>query len=332
MSRRPFTLGLIIAVAIVALQALLVPLFAGPSAHLAPRDLPLAVAGPAPAAQQLAAQLQAKEPGAFDVQLVADAAAADNKIKTREVYGAIVLGSNGPAMHVASAASPTVAALLTQAGTQFGAVSTTDVLPADPDDPRGAAFGSGFLPLAITGLLAGVLIFLFVPRRAARLLALATFAVVAGFAGAAVLQLWLGVLPGDYLTDAAVLGLFALAVSGTIAGLGALLGRAGLALGALTVFLIGNALSGVASAAELLPQPWGTFGQSLPIGAGATLLRSVAYFDGNGSARAVTVLLAYAIGGLALVAVGRRGLTGRPAGAALPVAGAAPTRQTALAN
>ena len=146
MSRRPLTLGLVIAIAVVTMQALLVPLFAGPSANLAPRDLPLAVAGPG--AQQMAAQIEAKEPGAFDIQLVADAAAADTKIKTRQVYGAIVLAPTGPALHIASAASPSVAALLTQAGTQLGATAVTDVVPTDPDDPRGAGFGSGFLPPA----------------------------------------------------------------------------------------------------------------------------------------------------------------------------------------
>jgi len=74
-----------------------------------------------------------------------------------------------------------------------------------------------------------------------------------------------------------------------------LLDRAGLALGALLVFL-------VATRCPASPRPpnccrsRGHPRQSLPIGAGATLLRSVAYFDGNGSARAVTVLVAYAIG------------------------------------
>jgi len=226
-------------------------------------------------------------------------------------------------------ARPTVAALLTQAGTQLGATSVTDIVPTDPDDPRGAAFGSGFLPLAITGLAAGVLIFLFVPRRAARLTALASFAVLAGLVGAAVQQYWLGVLPGDYLAVAAVMGLFALAVSSAVAGLGALLDRAGLALGAVLIFLVGNALSGVASAAELLPQPWGAVGQWLPVGAGATLLRSVAYFNGNGAAAAVAVLAAYAIGGVLLVVVGRRGLTHRPAVAALPAEESEPARAVA---
>src|SRR3712207_2612789 len=114
MSRRPITIGVLVALLVVTVQALLVPLFAGPAAHLAPRDLPIAVAGPPPAAFALADGLEAGHPGAFDVRTVADATAADAAIKNREVYGAIVLTPTAAEVHVASAASPTVATLLTQ--------------------------------------------------------------------------------------------------------------------------------------------------------------------------------------------------------------------------
>jgi hypothetical protein len=317
MRRNALTLGVLIAIAVVIGQALLIPLFAAPAANLAPRDLPIAVAGP----PQITAQLEAAHPGAFEVTAVADPAAADSKIKDREVYGAILVTASGPEVHVASAAGPTVAQLLTQAaaglgpapltdspGLGSGTVPVRDVVPVDPDDPRGAGFGAGFLPLAITSLLAGVLIFFFVPRRGARLVTLVTFAALAGLAGAAVQIGWLGILPGDYFAVAGVFALFTLAVAGAMTGLAALLGRGGLALGAIVMFLVGNALSGIAAAPELLPQPWGEVGQWLPIGAGGTLLRSVAYFGGNGAAFAATVLTAYAIGGLALVLIGRHGL------------------------
>src|SRR3954469_7750072 len=103
--RRPeLTLGVVVAVLVVAAQALLIPLFAGPAANLAPRDLPIAIAGP----PQLAAQLAAAHPGAFDIRTVADPVAADAAIKNRDVYGAIVVTATGPELHIASAASPTV--------------------------------------------------------------------------------------------------------------------------------------------------------------------------------------------------------------------------------
>jgi hypothetical protein len=305
MRRNSLALGVLIAVAVVALQALLIPLFAGPAAHLAPRDLPVAVAGP----PQVAAQLTATHPGAFEITTVRDAAAADAAIRNREVYGAILVTATGPEVHVASAASPAVAQLLTQAAAGLGPqVQVRDVVPVDPGDPRGAGFGAGFLPLAITSLLAGVLVFFLVGSRIARFVAVLAYAALAGLAGSAVLVSWLGVVPGAYLAVAGVLGLMTLAIAGTMTGLAAVLDRGGLALGAIVLFLAGNALSGISAAPELLPQPWGEVGQWLPIGAGGTLLRSVAWFDGNGAGFAVTVLSAYAIGGLALLLAGGRGL------------------------
>ncbi|MBL7254786.1 hypothetical protein [Paractinoplanes lichenicola] len=326
MRRSPVTLGVLIAIVVVAVQALLVPLFAAPAANIAPRDLPIAVAGPpadagaaggAPGPGAIAARLEAEHPGAFAVTTVADAAAADAAIKNREVYGAILVTAAGPEVHVASAASPTVSALLTQAAAGLGPqVPVRDVVPLDANDPRGSGFAGGFLPLAITSLLAGVLIFLLVRRRAARFAALLTYGVLAGLATAVVQQGWLGILPGDYLLVAAALGLFALAVSAAMTGLAALLGRGGLGLGAAVMFLVGNALAGITAAPELLPQPWGEVGQWLPIGAGASLVRSAAYFDGAGAAQAVAVLTAYAGTGLILTLIGRSGLVSKEGPAA----------------
>jgi hypothetical protein len=306
-------LAALIAVGVVFVQALLVPLFAWPAANLAPRDLPVVVAGPAPAAASLADRLAAADPGAFEVTTVADEAAADNALRDRDAYAAFVVGPNGVVLHTASGASPTVAAILTAAASQLGPVQVKDVVPTDPDDPRGGGFAAGFLPLALTSMLAGIAFALVVRGRAARLAGLVTFGVLAGLAGAAVLQYWLGVLPGTYLANAAVIGLVALAISGAMAGLAAAVGRAGLGLGALVIFLVGNPLSAVAAAPELLPQPWGEVGQWLPVGAGGTLLRAVAYFDGAGATRPLWILSAWALVGLALVLIGRAAPAPAPA-------------------
>ncbi|MGC1215612.1 MAG: hypothetical protein WA890_30690, partial [Micromonospora sp.] len=166
-------------------------------------------------------------------------------------------------------------------------------------------FAAGFLPLALTSMLAGALLVVLVARRGARVLGLLGYAVLAGLVGAAVLHGWLGILDGDVWREAAAIGLFALAAAGTVAGLGALLGNPGIGLGALLVFLVGNPLAAVGAAPELLPQPWGTVGQFLPVGAGGTLLRSAAFFDGAGATRPLAVLAGYAVVGLLLVVVGR---------------------------
>ena len=85
-----------------------------------------------------------------------------------------------------------------------------------------------------------------------------------------------------------------------MAGLAALGGRAGAAAGALLMVLVGNPLSGVSSAPELLPVPAGAIGQLLPPGAGGSLLRSTAFFDGAGATAPLTVLAAWVALGLAL--------------------------------
>ncbi|MGW1057113.1 hypothetical protein [Micromonospora rubida] len=314
-TRPPLPTALGIAVLAAVLMALLVPLFAGPAANLAPRDLPIAVVGPAPAVDELAGRLAAARPGAFEVTTLPDAATADRALRDRQVYGAFVVGPEGVALHTAAAASPTVAALLTEAAAQLSTgtgrpVPVVEVVPADPDDPRGAGFAAGFLPFAMAGMAAGALLTLLVASRVARLLGLMAFGVLAGGVGVAVLHGWLGVIAGNPFVEGAAVGLFALAAAATVSGLGALLGRAGIGLGALLVFLVGNPISAVGAAPELLPQPWGAVGQFLPVGAGGTLLRSVAFFDGAGAGWPVAVLAGYALVGLVLVLAARRPAVG----------------------
>jgi hypothetical protein len=67
--------------------------------------------------------------------------------------------------------------------------------------------------------------------------------------------------------------------------------------------LLGNPLSGLNSAPEMLPSGWGTVGQWLPQGATATLLRSTAFFDGAGATTAIAVLVCWAVAGAALVVI-----------------------------
>jgi hypothetical protein len=74
----------------------------------------------------------------------------------------------------------------------------------------------------------------------------------AGLVAVGVAQGWLGVLGGDWPVNAGGLGLTVLAVGATIAGLAAVFGRAGVALWALLMVLVGNPLSGVSSAPSLV--------------------------------------------------------------------------------
>ncbi len=293
---RPVVLGIVFA----ALQVVMVFCFSWPAANTAPRDVPLVVAGPHAGA--LAAQISHQHPGVFKITQVASEDAARAKLTGRHAYGAIVVTPQGPKVMVASAASPLIAQQLDQIAQPPTGTPATDVVKASPDDPRGAGFGMMVLPLIMSCIGAGVVLSLLVPSLLERVAALATFAVAGALLTIALAQGPMNLLPGSYLALAAVAALGAFAVSATVAGLAALLGRPGIALGALTFLLIGNPLSGSMSAPELLPQPWGTVGQYLPPGAAATMLRAVAFFDGARIAQPLTVLLAWAAFGLALFA------------------------------
>lgn len=297
--------ALAVGVGAALLQALMLIAFAWPAANIAPRDLPIAVTGPQ--ADMVVTQLAGHSPDAFDIARPADAAAARAAIENREVYGAIVTGDGPPRVLIASAASPAVAQQLTQIGQQLAggpAARVEDVVAADADDPRGTAFGAMVLPLALSGIAAGVLLSLLIPTIGGKALGLVTFGAAGGLLSMEIIQGWMSVVPGSYLELSAVAGLVSFAVAGAVVGLATAIGRAGIALAALTMLLIGNPFSAATSAPELLPKPWGALGQFLPPGAASSLLRSVAFFDGAGATKPLVVLSIWSLATLALLGLG----------------------------
>ncbi|WP_433211239.1 ABC transporter permease [Dactylosporangium sp. CS-047395] len=300
-----------------ALLSLIMVAFAWPATRSGVHDIPLAVAGPAPATAQVVQQLEAKRPGAFDVRTVADTAAAERLIKDREVYGAIDLTTGKPQLIIASAASPAVAQALQQVAAGLNQspteVTVRDLVPLPPDDQRGAGLAAGALPLVLGGIVAAGLLTALIAGTGRRVAGALAFAVTGGLALVAILQYWLGSLEGDYWANSGVVALSIAATALAILGLESLLGPRGLAIGAAVMMLLGNPLSGLASAPEMLPSGWGAFGQYLPPGAAGSLLRSTAFFDGAGAWPHVLVLTAWAVFGLLLAGLAAVRKSRRPA-------------------
>lgn len=301
--------------AVVALLTVLISVlltaFAWPAARSAVHDLPIAVVGNADQVELISARLDQRLPGGFDVTAVADTAAAEAAILDRDVYGAIDVGGAQPQVLIASAASPVVAQTLQGIASGFtagadAAPAVRDLAPLPADDPRGAGLAAGSLPLVIGGLMAAGLLTALLQGTARRMAGAIAFSVTGGLAMAAILQFWLGSIDGNYLLDSAVIALSVAATSLTILGLESLIGAAGLGLGAALLMLVGNPFSGTTSAPELLPGWSGELGQLLPPGAAGTLLRSTAFFDGNGGQQPLLVLLAWLAVGLVLCTVGGR--------------------------
>jgi hypothetical protein len=313
----PTLMALALAVGVIAIQFIMVTAYAWSATSTAPRNVPVAVTGPARAVALVTGELDTAKPGAFRLLPASTTAQARQDITSRETYGAILVSGPGRIdVLVASGGSPAVASVLTAMAAKMDGVITrpanvTDIVPTVAADPTGAAFSFTLLPLMLSSLIAGVVLTLRVPGPSRRAAALAAFGIGGGLVSAGVAHTWLGIIPGTFTAIACAMGLAALAAAGGVSGLahlGARFGKrhVGLGVGGVIIMLLGNPFSGMSSAPEMLPGIWGFIGQCLPTGAAATLLRSVAYFDGARSAGPWTVLGIWAGAGLLLTLTAHR--------------------------
>ncbi|WP_033343162.1 hypothetical protein [Catenuloplanes japonicus] len=291
--------------------SVLLTAFAWPAANSSVHDVPIGLAGPAAATDQVAAALEQRQPGAFEIHRFADTAAAETAIREREVYGAIDLSTGAPQVIVASAASPIIAQTLQGVATALGqaaapapAVPVRDLVALPAEDPRGTGLTAASLPLVMGGMLAAILLTNMLRGASRRLTGAVLFAITGGLALTAILQFWFGSLSGDYLVNAGAVALSIGATSMVILGLESLIGYLGFAIGGVTMMLIGNPLAGTGSAPQMLPGWSGELGQLLPPGAAASLLRSTAFFDGHGATHAIVVLVVWLAAGGVLFALG----------------------------
>jgi len=294
-------------VGLAAAICLMLLAFSAPPINSGPHDLPLAVSGPAAAVNRLQDALDEKSPGGFAVEVRADAEDVTRAIEDRDAVGGIAMTAEGVEIKTASAAGRPYVTLLHDVGQGLEneglTVAYVDVVPLTDDDPTGAGIAALALPLAIGGTIsAALLATVFRHRRALRVAGSIAFSVITGLATTAILQYWLGAVDGPYWATAAGVGVGIAAISLTVLGLESLLGYAGVAVGALTMVLVANPLSAIATGPEWLPQPWGDVGQLLPIGAAGTVIRSAAFFDGAGAGDALLVLCGWMVLGLLLLA------------------------------
>lgn len=181
-------------------------------------------------------------------------------------YGAIVLpttAGGAPEVLTAPAASSAVTPLLTTiagevqtqltqqitaAGGDASAVKvkTTAVVPLSSDDATGSGLAAAAFPMTMGGMLGGILLSLLVVGPMRRLAGLLGFAVATGLIVTIVLQPWFHFLQGDFWINALAIGLSVLATSAFIVGCTSLLGRAGVAIGAVLTLLVGSPLSAAA--------------------------------------------------------------------------------------
>lgn len=298
------------------LASTLLYIFAWPAVNTKPHRLPVGFVTAPTLETRLPRLLDQIQEGGFEPRFYQSEVDARIAIQKREVYGALLIDPATPSdftVLTASAASPTVAQLLTGIGNSLGALlsaagfsspKVNDVVAATPSDPRQAGLSASALPLVLSGAITALLLVLGLRRPGQRVVGLGLVMLTAGMALAAVLQYVFGTLTGSYGLNALVTSLAIGAIAAFVAGLGATIGTPGFGLGLATLLLLSNPFSAISSAPQMLPEPWGAIGQWLPLGAFGTLIRSVAFFNGEGGGQAWMVLSLWICFGLVLVWVG----------------------------
>ena len=291
-----------IAVGLAAIVTIVVLAFLWPSVTANVRNIPIALAGPSAQTTAVEAALKKEAPDTFAFTTVADRDAAVKLIKERKDYGAIVLGAP-PEVLTASAANSTIAQVLQTIAPKLQA-TTTDIVPLASTDPRGSTIGASSFPMVLGGMLGGAVIAVAIVGVWRRVLALGVYAIVGSAAITGVLQGWFGGLLNDYFVNAGAIALVLVGIGGTMLGLAAIIGTAGIGVGPVLFLLGANPISGAALPVEFYVSPWGAIGQWFPPGAGATLLRDLSYFPKADTAFLWLVLAGWAVLGLLLSTLG----------------------------
>lgn len=308
------------------LVALVILAFTWPTKTMEAKNLPVSIAGPEVTVSQFEQSLKDKGIETFELKQASSREEAEQQIKQRETYGAIVFTEGAaPEVLTAPAANTAATQMLNDVATQLNAqiqqkalaaktealtqaaqaggeqgaqaaaqleqmkvqaeqasamaVKTTVVVPLSEGDSSGSGIAISAFPLVIGGILGGSFSALRVNGTGRRFATATLYAVIGGALTALILNVWFGLVPGDFATLWAAFGATYLATASFIVGVSALSSPlAGLGLGAVVTMFIGNPISGASMPSAFLPGAWGQIGQMMVPGASSTLLRSIAYF------------------------------------------------------
>lgn len=306
--------------------SLVILAFTWPTKTMEAKNLPVSIAGPEVTVSQFEQSLKDQGIETFELKQATSREDAENQIKQRETYGAIIF-TEGAAPEVLTAPAANAAATqmlngvatqlnaqiqqkalaaktealtqAVQAGGEQGAqaaaqleqmkvqaeqasamaVKTTAVVPLSESDSSGSGIAIAAFPLVIGGILGGSFSALRVNGTWRRFVTATLYAVIGGALTALILNVWFGMIPGDFATLWAAFGATYLATASFIVGVSALASpMVGLGVGAVITMFIGNPISGASMPSVFLPGAWGQIGQMMVPGASSTLLRSIAYF------------------------------------------------------
>jgi nucleotide-binding universal stress UspA family protein len=273
-----------------------------------PHDLPVGIVASVSVTTQVDEALGRAVPGGFDLRVYPDEAAARAGVIQGAVYGALIDSSGRPQLLLAQAQGTAPAQALTTAFDAVAAhsgqsLTVTDVVPPLPGDSLALSPFFVILGVLFPSLAAGsasALVF----RRARPAWCVAAPIVAAIGIGVVAAGIADGVAGlGHYPEIAGIIALFALAVAAPTAALGRIKPPL-MALALLVMVVLGIPVSGGPSGlAPFVPAFLRVLHPALPLGLAGGVMRSVVYFDGYGTTGPLWVLAAWAVLGVAALAL-----------------------------
>ncbi len=260
------------------------------------------------ASDQVAASTQTAidhiSPGAFTFTRYPDATAALDAVTHDRVPAVLVDDAQGARLIVAGAQGPSLVQVVstTVAKAVGHPVAVQDVDPLSTGDTRGlSAFYAAF-GVVLAGFLFSVSTHQALPRMplAARAGATLAFAVVSGVLVSLIADTATKALPAPFLTVATVMGLLAWASACAAGMLLRLFGKLGVPVASILLLTLGNATSGGTLPVSFLP-PWlAPLAHFMPPAAAVQGLRGASYFHDAHLVSSLMILIAWAIGCLAV--------------------------------
>jgi len=276
-----------------------------------PHDVPIAVVGSSSAASSLQSDLDAAQPGVFDVRSYDDLDEAEEAVLRGHV--AVAVDPADSRISKASAHQYQVSALIPAMLTPVLASEGVTPVVADLAPlPAYDEYGTVSLYLMLAWCIGGYMVAMFIGLMGAPLRHRTRVTVIV--VGAAVISLVTNLLAGPvvgavqgHFGELALLGwAWIVAIGLAVNGISYFVGRF-VALPAMIVFVfLSMPASGGAYPAWFMPQPFAAL-NAVVVGSGITeMLKRVLYDVGPGYGRGLTMMASYAVAGVVLMLVGKR--------------------------
>jgi len=284
--------------------------YLGAMHHQEAKNMPVAItASSSTAAEKFAESLEESDGDAVDIKILDSALEARTQVTDREVTAAVVLDDQSATLYTASGAgvssSSAITAVLTPALAQQGfTVNSQDLVPLPANDSMGmgamllstAMITAGYMPWSLAFSNSPELL-----KRRRALPLLAGWSLLLSGLGILIGGPILGVIPAASIIPVwgtLALGVFAVGSSQVL--LTRIFGPMAVIPGMFLFMVLGQPASNMGMSVYMLPKIFPFLHQFLPMPALGEAMRSVLYFDGNGAAKHLLILIAGAVAAILL--------------------------------